>query len=78
MAGLNTTRNAAFDAVHRQQQRQDLLGLSAFDRHKKLLAEYMAYYGGKLPPPQQTLKTDYDALRDKYRSLMTCNCLSYV
>ncbi|EIE22911.1 hypothetical protein COCSUDRAFT_8481, partial [Coccomyxa subellipsoidea C-169] len=45
------------------------LGLTAYDRHKRLMAEYVNFYGGKLPAPAQqpTLKTDYDILREQYR-----------
>lgn len=51
----------------RQQRR--LLGLSAFDRHQALIKDAIHYYRAKLPPEQQTVKTDYDILKEQYRCL---------
>ena len=59
--------SAAAEAAHRGQQRQQLAGMNAFDRHKKFMHDYLHYYGGKLPATQQTVKTDYDTLRQQYR-----------
>ncbi|KAK9803030.1 hypothetical protein WJX72_007239 [[Myrmecia] bisecta] len=67
MANFAHQRSAAYGSVQRQQQRQQLLGLNAFDRHKKMMADYVNLYGGKLPQPQQTVKTDLDVLHEKYR-----------
>ena len=49
----------------RQQRR--LLGLSAFDRHQALIKDAIHYYRAKLPPEQQSVKTDYDVLKEQYR-----------
>ncbi len=52
-----------------------LQGLTAFERHKRLLREAEALYGGKLPTEQPlTVKTDQDTLRETYRwaSLHIC------
>ena len=63
--GSDAAAAAAASAQHRRQ----FLGLTAYDRHKRLMAEYVNFYGGKLPGPAQqpTLKTDYDILREQYR-----------
>ena len=49
------------------QQRQRLLGLTAWERHKKLMQEYHTYYNGRLPEQPRTLKTDLDSLVEKHR-----------
>ncbi len=61
--------DAAAAAGATAQHRRQFLGLTAYDRHKRLMAEYVNFYGGKLPAPaqQSTLKTDYDILREQYR-----------
>ena len=53
----------------RQQTAQErrLLGLSAFDRHQWLIKDAIKYYRAKLPPEQQTVKTDFDVLKEQYR-----------
>ena len=51
-------------------QERRLLGLSGFDRHQALMKDAIKYYRAKLPPEQQTTKTDYDVLREQYR----CPC----
>jgi hypothetical protein len=45
-----------------------MMGLSAFDRHQSLIKNAIKYYRAQLPPEQQTVKTDYDVLKDQYRS----------
>jgi len=43
-------------------------GLTAFERHKRLLREAEALYGGTLPTEQPlSVKTDHDTLRENYR-----------
>jgi hypothetical protein len=49
MAGFGAARSAAYDAVSRQQQRQLFQGMSAHDRHRKMVHDLVAYYGGQLP-----------------------------
>lgn len=44
------------------------MGLSAFDRHQSLMKNAIKYYRAQLPPEQQTVKTDYDVLKEQYRS----------
>ena len=46
-----------------------MLGLSAFDRHQSLMKNAIKYYRAQLPPEQQTVKTDYDVLKEQYRSV---------
>lgn len=53
MAGFGAARSAAFDAVARQQQRQLFQGMSAHDRHRKMVHDLVAYYGGQLPQEGQ-------------------------
>lgn len=48
-------------------QQRRLLGLSNFDRHQALIKDAIKHYRAKLPPEQQTLKTDYDVLKEQYR-----------
>ena len=43
------------------------MGLSAFDRHQWLMKDAIKYYRAKLPPEQQTVKTDFDVLKEQYR-----------
>lgn len=47
------------------------MGLSAFDRHQWLMKDAIKYYRAQLPPEQQTLKTDYDVLKEQYRFVRT-------
>ena len=49
------------------QQRRDLAGMNAWERHCKLMSDYQTYYGGKLPEQPRTLKTDYDYLVEQHR-----------
>lgn len=59
------------------QDRQQLLGLTAFERHKRLMADYVRYYGGRQPAPSQpTAKSDYDVLREQYRCVLEQCCKS--
>ncbi len=44
------------------------MGLSAFDRHQSLMKNAIKYYRAQLPPEQRTVKTDYDVLKEQYRS----------
>lgn len=60
----------------RQQRR--LLGLSAFDRHQALIKDAIHYYRAKLPPEQQTVKTDYDVLKEQYRYSPKDTCWSSI
>lgn len=56
--------------VQKQQQgsKQLFLGLSAFERHKKLLHEAITLYGGSLPTVSSQLqKTDHDVLHEQHR-----------
>lgn len=50
-----------------------MMGLSAFDRHQWLMKDAIKYYRAKLPPAQQTLKTDYDVLKEQYRCATCAN-----
>ncbi|KAL4444099.1 hypothetical protein ABPG75_011836 [Micractinium tetrahymenae] len=69
MAGRGAALAAAYDSAARQRQRQQFLGISAFDRHKKLVHDLVAYYGAQLPAGGQAgpQKTDFDILRENFR-----------
>ena len=45
--------------------------MNTFDRHKRLVHDYITYYGGTLPDPlaamQAPQKTDLDVLRENHR-----------
>lgn len=74
MSGHGAAQRAAYDAVGRQRQRRELLGMNAADRHRRLLADLARLHGGELPaPPAATApaRTDLDALREGYRFLRT-------
>lgn len=49
MSGHGAARAAAADAAARAQHRQLFMGLNAFDRHKKMMADLVQYYGVQLP-----------------------------
>ena len=55
------------DVKQQTAQERRLLGLSAFDRHQWLMKDAIKYYRAKLPPDQQTVKTDFDVLKEQYR-----------
>ncbi|XP_076920459.1 uncharacterized protein LOC143581585 [Bidens hawaiensis] len=69
MASFGSIRSAIFDREEKKQQYQaDILGLNAYDRHKKFLKEYVGFYGGEKQKQEQLpIKTDQDTLRDGYR-----------
>ena len=75
MASFNAVHIEALDAVARQRQRQELLGLSAYDRHKRFLNGLVKHYGGRLPAQPSELpsdfKSDEDTLRESYRFIRT-------
>jgi hypothetical protein len=64
MAAAEAANAAAWRA-----QRQQLLGLTAFERHKRLMADWVQFYGGSVPEqaPLLATRTDHDVLREQYR-----------
>lgn len=56
-----------------------LRGLNAYQRHQQLVHNYLAYYGGKLPPgpsaASSSLRTDWDVLRENHRQGHCPECL---
>ncbi|KAK9155227.1 hypothetical protein Sjap_002707 [Stephania japonica] len=71
MASFGSLKSAIFDAEERKMQYQaHILGLNAYDRHKKFVKDYVDLYGREskkvdvLPLPS---KTDQDTLREGYR-----------
>ncbi|DBA90792.1 TPA: hypothetical protein ACH3X1_003997 [Trebouxia sp. C0004] len=52
-------------------QERRLMGLSAFDRHQSLMKNAIKYYRAQLPPEQQTVKTDFDVLKEQHRFVRT-------
>lgn len=73
MTSLNASHIAAVDAAARHRQRSELLGLNAYDRHKRFVHDLVTYYGGKIPEsgtdiaPAVPIKTDEDSLKESYR-----------
>lgn len=69
MAGRGAALAAAYDSAARQRQHQQFLGMNAYDRHRKLVHDLVAYYGAHLPAGGQAgpQKTDYDILRENFR-----------
>lgn len=49
MSGRGAARAAAADAAARAQQRQLFMGMNAYDRHRKMMADLARYYGMQLP-----------------------------
>ena len=47
--GFGAARAAAYDAAARQAQRQQFMGLDAYQRHRKMVQDLITYYGGQLP-----------------------------
>ena len=47
--GFGAARAAAYDAAARQAQRQQFLGMDAYQRHRKMVQDLITYYGGQLP-----------------------------
>jgi hypothetical protein len=73
MTSFRSLKSEIFDREERKQQYQaHILGLNAYDRHKKFLKDYVSFYGKensrsvKLP-----VKTDQDTLREGYRFIRT-------
>ena len=64
----NAAGNSASAVVSQNLQERRLMGLNAFDRHQSLMKNAIKYYRAQLPPQQQTVKTDYDVLKEQYRS----------
>ena len=62
------------DVNQQSAQERRMMGLSAFDRHQWLMKDAIKYYRAKLPPVQQTLKTDFDVLKEQYRCATCANC----
>lgn len=75
MSGFNAEHLAAVDAAARARQRAEFRGLSAFERHKRLIHDLTTYYGGTLPSSQQQqqvpIKSDEAALREAHRFIRT-------
>jgi len=49
MASFNAAHGAARDSAARQRQHSELLGLNAYERHKRFVHDLTTYYGGTLP-----------------------------
>ena len=65
----NAAGGSASAVASQNVQERRMLGLSAFDRHQSLMKNAIKYYRAQLPPEQQTVKTDYDVLKEQYRSV---------
>ncbi|XP_024983054.1 protein FRA10AC1 [Cynara cardunculus var. scolymus] len=69
MASFGSIRSAVFDKEEKKQQYQaHILGLNAYDRHKKFVKDYVNFYGGERQKQEKLpIKTDQDTLREGYR-----------
>ncbi|GLU00279.1 hypothetical protein SLE2022_176570 [Rubroshorea leprosula] len=69
MASFSSLKSAIFEREERKQQYQaQIRGLNAYDRHKKFLNDYVAFYGKeKSQHVKLPVKTDQDTLREGYR-----------
>lgn len=68
-SGLGSLKSAIFDRQARKQQYQShILGLNAYDRHKKFINDYVDFYGKDVSAEEKLpVKTDKDTLREGYR-----------
>ncbi|OIS99496.1 PREDICTED: protein FRA10AC1 homolog [Nicotiana attenuata] len=73
MTSFGSLKQAIFDRQARKQQYQDhILGLNAYDRHKKFLNDYVGYYGReRFTQKKLPVKTDQDTLKEGYRFIRT-------
>ncbi|KII64642.1 Protein FRA10AC1 [Thelohanellus kitauei] len=61
------------DEYNKQERKADMyhfLSMNVYSRHKKLMDDYMMYYGGKFKKPSkimQTFKTDRDVIRENFQ-----------
>ncbi|XP_071690071.1 uncharacterized protein [Rutidosis leptorrhynchoides] len=69
MASFGSIRAAIFDKEEKKQQYQaHILGLNAYDRHKKFLKDYASFYEDERQKQEKLpIKTDQDTLREGYR-----------
>eukprot|EP00798_Chlamydomonas_sp_ICE-L_P003948 gene3948-14025_t len=77
MATFNASKASAYNAAGRSEQyRSSIMGLSAHDRHNKLVSDYLQYYRGtqltaQQHAAQQVRQTDHSALEEGYRFIRT-------
>eukprot|EP00897_Mesotaenium_endlicherianum_P006991 jgi/Mesen1/631/ME000108S10783 len=75
MASFSSLKTDVFGRQQRRQHYADnLLGLNAFDRHKKFINDYVRFYGGSGSAKGQLqvpVKTDSDTLRETFRFVRT-------
>ncbi|CAL1599487.1 unnamed protein product [Knipowitschia caucasica] len=60
------------DREEARNRRAHLISLNAFERHKKFVADYILYYGGKMADFKRSAakdKTDHDVIRENHRFL---------
>ncbi|CAN6373243.1 unnamed protein product [Urochloa humidicola] len=73
MASLGRPKSAIFDKEERKMQYQShIWGLTAYDRHKKFMKDYVYFYGHeKIVDNSLPIKTDKDTLREGYRFILS-------
>lgn len=74
MASFSALRSQVFDREERKRHYADqLMGLNAYDRHKKFINDYVLHYGKSTTGVEQRrpIKTDQDTLRETYRFIRT-------
>ena len=59
--------SSSFGYANRSQH--SLMGLNAYERHKKFVHDYLTYYGGSLPSSSDAsaTRTDWDVLKKNHR-----------
>ncbi|KAJ7564708.1 hypothetical protein O6H91_02G029400 [Diphasiastrum complanatum] len=71
MASFSSLKTDVFSREQRSQHyKSNVLGLNAYERHKKFMGDYIRYYGIQTTMPSDSnypLKTDQDTLRETYR-----------
>ncbi|BBN17393.1 protein FRA10AC1 [Marchantia polymorpha subsp. ruderalis] len=73
MASFSSLRSEVFTREHKRQHYGSYIkGLSAYDRHKKFMDDYVHLYPGSTSSvPSVPVKTDMDTLRETYRFIRT-------
>lgn len=74
MASFSAIRAEVLDREERKRHYvSHLMGLNAYDRHKKFMHDYVLHYNKSSAPQEQRqpLKTDQDTLRETYRFIRT-------
>ncbi|XP_004206007.1 protein FRA10AC1 isoform X1 [Hydra vulgaris] len=67
------SRSSYMDSYEKEERKahiEQFLSMSAYARHKKLVHDYLAYYGGKMEDFERSSvndKTDYDVIKENHK-----------